>query len=187
MLKDEYKKILALGFLIISPMAMAATEITYDANQDARIRLYGQNQKPTILKYEHHGKKEKINVGGGAGDAFSSFIGTVKNQSIGIAQTEMSQNLKEHNGIFSKVFYKEFVIPSGYPVSIKNAFLGLTNVVDSSIGTTVQYEGNCTSSELTFTPKAGKDYEAIPSQNSATCGLVLLEIDADGNTKKVSF
>ena len=32
-------KILALGFLIISPMAMAATKTIYDAHQDARIRL----------------------------------------------------------------------------------------------------------------------------------------------------
>lgn len=78
MLKDGYKRILILGFVIISPMVMAETKTEYDAHQDARIRLYGQNQKPTILKYEHHGKKEKINVGGGAGDAFSSFIGTVK-------------------------------------------------------------------------------------------------------------
>ena len=129
---------------------MAETKTMYDAHQDARIRLYGQNQKPTILKYEHHGKKEKINVGGGASDAFSSFIGTVKNQSIGIAQTEMSQSLKDHNGIFSKIFYKEFIIPSAHPVSIKNGFIGLTNVLDHSINTTVQYGGTCTSSELTF-------------------------------------
>ncbi|MHA3060840.1 hypothetical protein ACX1N5_10515 [Acinetobacter sp. ANC 4636] len=160
---------------------------SYSTAKDSRIRLYGQNQQPTILKYKYNGKSEKINVGGEAGDAFSSLIGTVKNQSIGIAQTTMSENLKAHNGILSKAFFKEFVIPAGTPISIHNSFIGLSNVLPTTNMTLVQYEGSCTSSGLTFIAKAGKDYEAIPSQKSSACGLVLLEIDSHGNTKQVSF
>lgn len=37
MLKGGYKKILMLGFLIISPMVIAATETMYDAHQNVPI------------------------------------------------------------------------------------------------------------------------------------------------------
>lgn len=173
--------------LITGCQTTKVSEKAYSATTDSRIRLYGQNQKPTILEYRKDGKKEKINVGGEAGDAFSSLVGTVKNQSIGIAQTDMSKNLKENNGILSKIFYKEFIIPAGYPVFIRNAFNGLTNVSQSPTRTTVQYEGACTSSGLTFTPRAGKDYEAVPKYNSSSCGLDILEVDHNGNTAKIDL
>lgn len=159
----------------------------YSGISDSRIRLYGQNQKPTIMEYKKDGKQEKINVGGQAGDAFSSLVGTVKNHSIGIAQTDMSKNLKDQNGVLSKAFYKEFVIPAGNFISIHNAFIGLSNVSQSPVRKTVQYQGACTSSSLSFVPKAGKDYEVVPTRNSSACGLTLLEIDKNGNTIKVDF
>lgn len=173
--------------LITGCQTAKVSDFKYSAALDSRIRLYGQNQKPTILEYEKDGKKEKINVGGQAGDAFSSLIGTVKNQPIGIAQTDMSKNLKDYNGILSKVFYKEFVIPAGKTISIRNSFIGLSNVSQSPTRTTVQYEGACTSSGLTFITKAGKDYEAVPKHNSSSCGLVLLEVDRNGSTTEIDL
>ncbi|QNX59512.1 hypothetical protein [Acinetobacter seifertii] len=183
------KYILVGSFLILATGCQTSkiSASGYSVNSDSRIRLYGQNQKPMILEYIKNGKKEKINVGGQASDAFSSLIGTVKNQSIGIAQTQMSKSLKDHNGVFSKIFYKEIVIPAGSPVSIRGAFIGLTNVSESSTRTTIQYEGTCTSSGLTFIPKAGKDYEIVPKYNSSSCGLTLLEVDSNGNTAEVNF
>ena len=173
--------------LITGCQTTKVSEKSYSATSDARIRLYGQNQKPSIMEYIQDGKKVKINVGGQAGDAFSSLVGTVKNQSIGIAQTDMSNNMKDYNGVLSKIFYKEFVIPAGKPVSIKNSFIGLTNVSQSPTSSTVQYQGSCTSAGLTFTPKAGKDYEAVPKNDSSSCGLVILEVDQKGNTAKIEL
>lgn len=183
-------KYMLLGSFLLLITGCQTTKIPekgYSPISDSRIRLYGQNQKPTILEYTKDGKKQKINVGGEAGDAFSSLVGTVKNQSIGIATTNMSKNLKEYNGILSKIFYKEFIIPAGNPVFIKNAFIGLSNVSQSPTRTTVQYEGTCTSSGLTFIPKAGKDYEAIPKYNSSACGLILLEINQSGDTTAIDL
>lgn len=185
-----FKSIFILSCLLVVSACQTTENLQqtpYSVSTDSRIRLYGQNQKPTLLEYEVNGKKEKINVGGGAGDAFSSLIGTVKNTSIGIAQTEMSKNLKDYNGILSKIFYKEFVIPADHPVRIHNAFIGLSNISYSPTATTVHYQGSCDSLTLTFTPKAGKAYEAIPKYNSAACGLILLEIDANGNTAEVTL
>lgn len=184
------KYLFTLGCVVLfsgCQTAPVAQTQDYYANRDARIRLYGQNQKPTILEYVQNGKKQKINVGGQAGDAFSSLVGTVKNQGIGIAQTDMSTHLKDHNGILSKIFYKEFIIPAGTPVSISNAYIGLTNVLEEPTRTTILYEGSCTSSNLKFTPKAGKDYEVIPKHNHAACGLTLLEVDSTGSTKNIEL
>lgn len=157
----------------------------YTASQDARIRLYGQNQKPTIMTYEQAGKTVKINVGGGAGDAFSSMVGTIKNSSIGIAATATSTSFQEKNSILSKAFYKEFSIPAGQPIKVHNSFIGLTNVSQSPEQTTVQYQGSCHGSEMVFTPVAGKDYEVVANAKGATCGVTVLEIDTAGNTRTV--
>ena len=43
MLKGSYIKISILGFFYHSPLVIVAIETKYDANKDARIRLYGQN------------------------------------------------------------------------------------------------------------------------------------------------
>lgn len=184
-----------LKFIILSSCLVLITgcqtakvsDFQYSAASDSRIRLYGQNQKPTILEYEKDGKKEKINVGGQAGDAFSSLIGTVKNQTIGIAQTDMSKNLKDYSGMLSKAFYKEFIIPAGQKIFIRNSFIGLSNVSQSPTRTTVKYEGACNSSGLTFIAKAGKDYEAVPKHSGSSCGLILLEVDRNGSTTEIDF
>lgn len=177
---------LIIGSLVITGCQTTTSSIESKADgleKDARIRLYGQNQKPSILKYEHKGKIVKFNVGGDAKDALASLTRTVKNSTLGIAQTEMSKNVEKQNGILSKAFYKEFMIPSGIPVTVSNSFVGLTNVSLSQI----QYQGSCTSSGLTFIPKSGKDYEVVPKHNSSSCGLGLLEIDAKGNTVEVKL
>lgn len=185
----KLKSILAISCLSLITACQTSTvsqSKSYTPSTDARIRLYGQNQKPTILEYKVNGEKEKINVGGGLGDALSSMVGTIDNSSIGIPQTEMSTHLKDYNGVLSKIFYKEFVIPSSTPVSVRGAFLGLSNISATPTGTTVYSQGSCNSLVLTFTPQAGKDYEVIP-QKGASCGLILLEIDATGNTKQVTL
>ena len=159
----------------------------YSPTTDARIRLYGQNQKPTILEYVQEGKKVKVNVGGSLGDAFSSFVGAAENESIGIPATKTSQNLKDYNGILSKLFYREFVIPAGTPMKVKSAFVGLTTVSESATVKTTYYEGSCTSAGIQFTPKPGIDYEVIPGKPGSVCSAVLAEVAPDGAITPIMF
>lgn len=186
-------KLNALSVLFIGAGLTACQTTTvvkddhYVEGQEARIRLYGQNQKPTIMTYEQSGKKVKINVGGAAGDAFSSLVGTVKNSSIGIAPTQASQQLQQQNGVLSKAFYKEFVIPAGQSIHVRNGFIGLSNVVSSASQTTIQYQGSCRGPELTFTSVVGKDYEVIANSKGSTCGVTILEVDATGNTQVITL
>ena len=87
---------------------------TYDAQSQARIRLFGQNQKPTIMDVcQPSGKTQRINVGGSMGDAFSSFTRTASNHSLGIAPSETTRQLARQDGILSKALYREFAIPAG--------------------------------------------------------------------------
>lgn len=175
--------LVVVGCQTTAPVQPAA----YSPTTDARIRLYGQNQKPTILEYVQAGKKVKVNVGGSLGDAFSSFVGAAESESLGIAATQTSQNLKEYNGMLSKLFYREFVIPAGTPMKVKSAYVGLTTVSESATLKTTYYEGSCTSAGIQFTPKAGVDYEVIPGNPGSVCSAVLAEVAPDGAITPILF
>ena len=62
---------------------------SYDSSTQARVRLYGQNQKPTIMvsgidceaEDRRARRGHKVNVGGSLGDAFGSFAGTARSRS----------------------------------------------------------------------------------------------------------
>ncbi|MDQ8936177.1 hypothetical protein [Acinetobacter rudis] len=182
--------IMSVLCVCVALSACQTTTVSKDVQytgQDARIRLYGQNQKPTIMTYEQAGKKIKINVGGGLGDAFSSMVGSVKNSHIGIAQTQTSLHFQDQNGLLSKAFYQEFVIPAATAVSVRNGFIGLTNISASPQQTTVQYQGSCRGAEMTFFPKAGKDYEVVANRKGAACGVSIFEVDRSGNTQEISL
>lgn len=154
----------------------------YNPNDSARIRLFGQNQKPTIMivqtGQDTDSKSVTVNVGGGAGDAFGSMLGMVKNESIGIAKTENTRNLASQNGILSKAFYREFVIPAGKPVKIRTAFIGLANVNQMpAVGTAINYnQGSCVSDTVSFIPQAGKDYEVGSYKNGNSCSVIVFNI-----------
>ncbi len=158
---------------------MPATSQQYDPSDSARIRLFGQNGKPSIMKVETaQGKTVEVNVGGGAADAFGSLLGTVKSNSIGIIETENTQNLQQGSGILSKVFYREFVIPAGREVHVRNAYIGLSSVTHNPGNgmTTLYKEGSCSSQTLSFVPEAGKDYEVGSYKNGSQCSVMVFEI-----------
>ncbi|HBO37727.1 MAG TPA: hypothetical protein DD638_03600, partial [Pasteurellaceae bacterium] len=109
-----------------------ATELStqgkaYDPDKDARVRLYGQNRKQSTMEVNIGGKKEKITIGGGAGQAFSSMIGTKENESIGMPETMLSKNPAAHSKFFSGIFFKEFIIPAGETVTVNNGISSLVN------------------------------------------------------------
>lgn len=124
------------------------------------------------------GKTVEVNIGGGAGDAFSSFLGTTKNESIGIGETENTKNIKQSGGLLSKVFYREFVVPAGREVQVRNAIIGLTNFHRSPEGTVtmVQRQPSCSSQIISFVPEPGKDYEVGSYKNGRQCSVMVFEI-----------
>lgn len=167
--------IITLSVLAIGLTACASSEVqnkpSYDAKTQARIRLYGQNGRPSNMEIcEAGGKIRKEDVGGSLGDAVGSFIRTASNQSIGIVQTEASKNVASRNALVSKAFYREFVIPAGQPVNLSDAILALPNIGPNYY----QYGGGCTSGKVSFTPEAGHDYEMLTTQKGAACGAVIV-------------
>ncbi|MFA4914626.1 MAG: hypothetical protein WC590_13415 [Burkholderiaceae bacterium] len=170
---------LALMLSACATTQLPATSQHYDPSDSARIRLFGQNGKPAIMTVEvSPGKTVEVNVGGGAGDAFGSLLGTVKSESIGISDTQNTENLQQGRGILSKVFYREFVIPAGRQVQVKNAFIGLTNVTPNPGAgiTTIHKQGSCQSQVVSFVPQAGKDYEVGSYKTGAQCSVMVFEI-----------
>lgn len=168
---------LAMG---VSTSVWADGSTEYNPAEQARIRLFGQNQKPTIMTSgidcEQGQKGEKVNVGGGLGDAFGSFIGSAKNKSIGIPETETTRHLSEQNGILSKALYKEFVIPANKPVNVQAAYIGLTTTATDAQQTTILYEGSCQSNTVSFVPQAGRDYEVLSLKQGKNCGVAVAEV-----------
>lgn len=64
----------------------------YNPQTDARIRLYGQNGRYTEMEVKQNGKTEKVNVGGGWGQSFSSMLYLKSNESLGMPDSEASKN-----------------------------------------------------------------------------------------------
>lgn len=162
----------------------------YLPEQQARIRLYGQNQKPTIMTANidcaSKGNWQKVNVGGSMGDAFGSFVGTAKSHSIGIPETETSRNIGKKNGLLSKAVFREFAIQAGKPVNVSAAYIGLTTVSQSPQRTVIFHEGSCRSATASFVPQAGRDYEVIGLKGRG-CGVAVYEISANGHTSPIAL
>lgn len=176
-----------LSFLVIPFLLTSCvnTELStagkqYNPETDARIRLFGQNGRPTVLTVDIDGKKEKITVGGGAGQAFSSMLGVKGNESIGMPETELSKNPSILNGVLSSSFFKEFVIPAGKEVTINNSITPVTHSFKSYtptlITTTTTTFKGCSGNEIKFIPEAGKDYESAPLNLTKGCGVDVYEI-----------
>ncbi|MBP6345792.1 hypothetical protein AB8Q18_10390 [Neisseriaceae bacterium CLB008] len=181
-------KVAMLAMLLAGCSSTVAPELSqhYEPSESARIRLFGQNQKPTTMYVQaadEAAKPIKISVGGTMGEAFSSFLRVVKNQSLGMAATEHTRNLQQRDGILSKAFYREFVIPAGRPVKINNAFIGLSNVHNNQVTgmRQVTRESSCRSQDITFTPQAGKDYEVTTYADGHRCVVQVFELVGGGD------
>ena len=194
--RDDMKRLWTVTIGVTLAMSMASSAwaepaADYNPAEQARIRLFGQNQKPTIMTSgidcEQGKKGDKINVGGGLGDAFGSFIGSAKNKSIGIPETETTRHLSEQNGILSKAMYKEFVIPANKPVNVQAAYIGLTTTATSVQEKTIAYEGSCHSDTVSFVPQAGHDYEVISLKQGSNCGVAVAEVISAGSSTSLQL
>jgi hypothetical protein len=156
----------------------------------SRLRLFGQNGASAVLfrdrtcvKSIWSGDGEKAS--GGIGSAFGSFVGAVSNSSLGIAETETTRNLSQKDGMLSKAYFREYVIPADKPSSIS---MGFKNIGSFYVMHGVRYEtgGSSCHGAITFTPRAGEDYEAGFVMGDGVCRLsmnrVLVE---DGKTELI--
>lgn len=198
MIRREFMKtkVLSVFALTVLLAGCAATEMPastqhYNPETSARIRLFGQNGRPSIMFVQigqgNAAKTEKITVGGSLGDAFGSMLGMSKNESIGMPATENTQNLAAQNGILSKAFYREFVIPAGKPVKVQGAYIGLSSITPLAQGGSLYYhEGDCSSNMVSFVPQAGQNYEVDSYLSGNGCSVVVFDIKStDGKVSLI--
>ncbi|WP_443090881.1 hypothetical protein ACTUM7_06855 [Basfia succiniciproducens] len=173
---------LALSILLLAGCMgteLSTKDKTYNASTDARIRIFGQNGRPSTLTIEHNGNKEKITIGGGVGQAFSSLVGAKGNESIGMPESVYSKDPSQFSNIGSTPFFKEFIIPANAKVNVKNEIMSAPHVFkDVTTGKTTTTYYKCSGGkEISFVAEAGKNYEVIPSSSTNECGVTLNELN----------
>jgi hypothetical protein len=131
--------------------------------------MFGQNGAAAVLFrgsacvkdfWSEDGEK----ASGGFGSAFSSFVGNVSNTSLGIPETEISRNLSSRDGLLSKAYFREYLIPADQPSSMRLGYRDVS-VFDLPAPRDVPmmlWQTNVSRScngAISFVPGAGKDYE----------------------------
>lgn len=149
--------------------------------EESRIRIFGQNGAMAQLHagkacIKGHGER----VSGSLGSAFGSLIGKVSNVSLGMPETENTRNLSQMDGIASKAYFREYVIPAAIPTSLRLGFQGVPSFY--TVGG-VRYSGPTTSCSgaVSFTPEAGRDYEVGFSWQGRVCRIAVNQVIADGD------
>lgn len=176
------KKLITLCAMVLSVSACVNTELQsankqYDPTTDARIRLYGQNGRPTEMVVDPNGKAEKVVVGGSAGQAFASLFHLKGNESIGMPESEFSKDPSQFNNIGSNAFFKEFIVPANVEIALKNTIDTPNHIYQVSSNKKVVQSMTCRAKTVTFTTQAGKDYEAVPAPSTSQCGVQLIELN----------
>ncbi|WP_410498657.1 hypothetical protein [Chitinibacter sp. S2-10] len=179
---------------LIATPALAEQEVGVPASQDAsaatsavkhsRIRMYGQNGAlalifPGLSCTKSAWGKEGIHVSGGMGQAFSSFIGAVDNLSLGMPETEVSKNVSRKDGILSKAYYQEHEIPAGQITSLALGFQDVSAFHRSTAhGITTTYSSSSPgcSSDISFIPEAGADYEVGFTMQGRRCYVEIFKL-----------
>ena len=158
----------------------------------SRLRMFGQNGASAVLYrgqacvkdfWSEDGEK----ASGGLGSAFSSFVGSVSNTSLGIPETKTSRNLSSRDGLLSKAYFREYFIPADQPSSMRLGFRDVSPfyMPAPQIGqTTFRYEHvdpGCHGA-ISFVPGAAKDYEVAFSWLGKTCHAAVNEVVRKGDT-----
>jgi len=159
----DFMKVWTCAVFASSTLAIAlipATSVLAADPGSSRIRIFGQNGAFADL---HPGsaclKREgRERVSGSMGSAFGSMFGKVSNVSIGIPETETSQNIRQMDGIASKAYFREYVIPSGVATSLR---LGFRDVSSFYPVGNISYSTPSFSCDgaVSFVPQVGQDYE----------------------------
>ncbi len=158
------------------------------ASAGARIRLFGQNGVGIVLYKDavctaKYG--EKIRVSGSLGSAFGSLFGSVKNEGIGIPETQNTRNLQDRKMIGSKPFYKELALEAGKPVVVE---AGASSPAHWSQAPGFNLGRSCGALlTSTFVPQAGADYEVALNLDfrNSVCVLAVNRVNPDGQVTPV--
>lgn len=139
----------------------------------ARIRVFAQNGIGAHLYLNSicKGGENSIAVAGpgNMSDTFSSFIGTIKNESIGIPETSSVDMMLKRSSFASKVYYKEYSINAGEPVTVDMVFVDPAGY-------------RCGPIASQFIPESKADYEALLDLDFAKglCKAEFHKISDDG-------
>ncbi|MET3130962.1 hypothetical protein AAKU55_001220 [Oxalobacteraceae bacterium GrIS 1.11] len=178
--------ILSLGLSLLAPASFAQEPAKFGAAsieaplQTSRLRMFGQNGAMAVLFKNSACVKsiwsdEAEKVSGGLASAFSSFVGKASNLSLGIAETDNTRNLSKKDGIFSKAYFREYVIPAEKPSSMR---MGFQDVSSFYVGNGIHYNSvnpSCRGA-ISFTPVAGADYEAAFAWEGKECRLSVNQV-----------
>ena len=182
----------ATGFADEAP-APAVTPAT-EASPDSRLRMFGQNGASAVLFRDSACAKgfwssEGEKASGGFGSAFGSFIGKVSNTSLGIAETDTTRYLSNKDGMLSKAYYREYVIPANKPSTLSMRYQDITtfyHVRGTSYIYTYSHTPPSCGGSITFTPEAGQDYEVGFRWAEKACFLSVNHVvTKDGKTELV--
>lgn len=116
-------------------------------------------------------------VGGGAEVRIASqvsrsmalVLGMPDNLSLGMPESDFSRAAADRNRIGNHNYFQEFEIAAGEPITV---------VIDN---------GRCPATAMSFTPRAGVDYEARfePATTARACGVVIGRIQGDASVREV--
>lgn len=158
----------------------------------SRLRMFGQNGASAVLFrgsacvkdfWSEDGEK----ASGGLGSAFSSFLGSVSNTSLGMPETEISRNLSSRDGLLSKAYFREYLIPADQPSSMRLGFRDVS-VFDLPAPrdpiTRRIWQPNVSRGchgAISFVPGAGKDYEVAFTWQDSSCHASVNEVVRKGD------
>lgn len=140
--------------------------ISYNPKEEARVRLFGQNNYSVTLYSSDKSSDANVSIktGGVKPDVglLKQIFAPLKSSSIGIPKTENIEFLaKERSSIIAGLYYEEFVIKANQKYSI------YTNYQD---GGASAIQTSCFV-DTKFIPEAGKDYEVIAYIKKGSCIL----------------
>lgn len=132
-------------------------QAAYQPDTQARIRLYGISGRQIIRPYRGQSCEQwRAKAGARAHTRFINGLPRrVRNLSIGMPASRLSLAADHDTGIMSRASYREFIVPAGKPLVLDGSF-SYQLPADRSIGS----HGGACRVALSFTPEAGRDYEA---------------------------
>lgn len=166
---------LSSAVLLLSGCSTAITKIQpseYDANNSARLRIFGNNGIGIVVYQNINGcpyaADNGLRVSGKIQQSINAFLAQQDNLSIGMPISDRVKN--PYQSIFGNDFFTELVVPAK-PITIQATF-------------TSADQSYCKPITVTLFPEAGKDYETVLNIDKIDryCQLKILRIDNDGNS-----
>ncbi len=155
------------GCFMAQKSQIVRREVPYNAQEQARIRIYGQYGRDVVRMIPNSSCEQWAEKQGRR--RHTRFVGglprRIRNLSVGIPTTERSNTVNNDTGVVTRESYKEFVVPAGKPLVLDGAFSTET------IGRV--YRCRIAAS---LTPQAGKDYEVQYTRGGSGCDVGVAEI-----------